>query len=166
MASIAYYICVVDTMNSMLSSFSYHVDATLIQHACRDCQFPRTAPPRRHGAACIAARTLHGSAPLRRYSDGKAHLGIPIAPALAEAIEGMPTDRDPFLVTAQAQPFISAGIGNWFRKRCDEAGLHHCSMHGLRKAAARRLAEAGCTDRQIMSITGYKTAQEVGRYTR
>ena len=39
-------------------------------------------------------------------------------------------------------------------------------MHGLRKAAARRLAEAGCTDRQIMSITGHKTAQEVGRYTR
>ena len=39
-------------------------------------------------------------------------------------------------------------------------------MHGLRKAAARRLAEAGCTDRQIMSITGHKIAQEVGRYTR
>lgn len=39
-------------------------------------------------------------------------------------------------------------------------------MHGLRKAAARRLAEAGCTDRQIMSITGHKISQEVGRYTR
>ena len=101
-----------------------------------------------------------------RQEKTKAHLGIPIAPALAEAIKGMPRDRDTFLVTAQGQPFTSAGIGNWFRKRCDEAGLHHCSMHGLRKAAARRLAEAGCTDRQIMSITGHKTAQEVGRYTR
>lgn len=57
-------------------------------------------------------------------------------------------------------------IGNWFRTRCDEAKLPHCSMHGLRKAAARRLAEAGCTDRQIMAITGHKTTQEVGRYTR
>ena len=45
----------------------------------------------------------------------------------------------------------------------EEAGLKHCSMHGLRKAAARRLAVAGCIDRQIMSITGHKTAQEVGR---
>ena len=101
-----------------------------------------------------------------RQEKTKAFLGIPIAPALAEAIKGLSTSRETFLVTSHGEPFSSAGIGNWFRARCDEAGLTHCSMHGLRKAAARRLAEAGCTDRQIMSITGHKTAQEVGRYTR
>ena len=34
-------------------------------------------------------------------------------------------------------------FGNKFREWCDEAGLRHCSAHGLRKAAATRLAEHG-----------------------
>lgn len=41
-----------------------------------------------------------------------------------------------------------------------------CVTHGLRKAAARLLAEAGCTPHQIMAITGHKTLVEVERYTR
>ena len=101
-----------------------------------------------------------------RQEKTKAFLGIPIAPTLANALTDVPQGRDTFVVTRKGEAFTSAGMGNWFRARCDEAGLGHCSMHGLRKAAARRLAEAGCTDRQIMSITGHKTTQEVGRYTR
>src|SRR5262249_41315706 len=41
-----------------------------------------------------------------------------------------------------------------------------CKAHGLRKAAARRLAEAGCSASEIMAITGHKTLAEVERYTR
>ncbi|WP_215755322.1 tyrosine-type recombinase/integrase [Acetobacter sp. P5B1] len=40
-----------------------------------------------------------------------------------------------------------------------------CSPHGLRKAAGRRLAEAGCTPHQIASILGHKTLSETMRYT-
>ena len=40
-----------------------------------------------------------------------------------------------------------------------------CSAHGLRKAAARRLAEAGCTPSQIKSITGHKSLRDVTTYT-
>ena len=36
---------------------------------------------------------------------------------------------------------------------------------GLGKAAARRLAEAGCTAHQIAAITGHRTLKEVQRYT-
>ena len=47
-----------------------------------------------------------------------------------------------------------------------EAGLlGNCAIHGLRKAAAGRLAEIGCTTHQIMAITGHKTMKEVERYT-
>jgi hypothetical protein len=47
------------------------------------------------------------------------------------------------------------------------AGLaDHCVTHGLRKAAARRLAEAGCTTPKIMAITGHKSLQAVERYPR
>ncbi|MFC7552635.1 tyrosine-type recombinase/integrase [Pseudoroseomonas wenyumeiae] len=47
-----------------------------------------------------------------------------------------------------------------------EAGLPLCSPHGLRKAAATRLAELGCTAHEIMAVTGHRTLKEVDRYTR
>jgi integrase len=52
------------------------------------------------------------------------------------------------------------------REECNEAGLPHCSSHGLRKAAARRLAEAGCTEHEIASITGHASLREITRYTK
>ncbi|OUS15994.1 hypothetical protein A9Q97_02625 [Rhodospirillales bacterium 47_12_T64] len=39
-------------------------------------------------------------------------------------------------------------------------------FHGLRKSAAVALAEAGCTERQIMSITGHKSVAMVSHYTK
>jgi integrase len=47
-----------------------------------------------------------------------------------------------------------------------QAGLPHCSAHGLRKATAARLAERGATPHEIMAITGHQTLAEVERYTR
>ena len=46
------------------------------------------------------------------------------------------------------------------------AGLPQCSAHGLRKAAAAKLAELGCTAHEIMAITGHESIQEVERYTK
>ncbi len=71
-----------------------------------------------------------------------------------------------FLVTAQGKPFTAAGFGNWFREVCDSIGLPQCSAHGLRKAAARRLAEAGATPHEIMAVTGHESLREVERYCR
>ena len=71
-----------------------------------------------------------------------------------------------FLVTEFGKPFTSNGFGNWFKKRCREAGLPHCSAHGVRKAAAAKLAEVGCSDHEIMAIGGWKTLKEVQRYTK
>lgn len=91
---------------------------------------------------------------------------IPIIPALQRIIDQTPTGDLTFLVTAFNRPFTSNGFGNRFRKWCDEAGLKNCSVHGLRKAAAARLAELGCTEQEIMAITGHRTSKEVTRYTR
>jgi len=48
----------------------------------------------------------------------------------------------------------------------EAAELEHCSAHGLRKAAARRLAEAGCTAHEIAAITGHASLGELVRYTK
>ena len=48
----------------------------------------------------------------------------------------------------------------------DAAGLpKRCKPHGLRKAACRRLAEAGCSANEIMAISGHATLKELIRYT-
>ena len=57
------------------------------------------------------------------------------------------------------------GFGNRFRKWCIEAGLPQCSVHGLRKAASR-LAELGCSEFEIMAVTGHRTSKEVTPYAR
>jgi integrase len=71
-----------------------------------------------------------------------------------------------FLTTRGGSPFTPAGFTNWFREVCDEAGLPKgTSAHGLRKAACRRLAEAGCSANVIAAISGHRSLSEVQRYT-
>lgn len=91
---------------------------------------------------------------------------IPILPELQRIIDQTPTGDLTFLVSEFNRPFTSNGFGNRFHKWCREAGLKGCAVHGLRKSAAARLAELGCTEHEIMAITGHQTSKEVTRYTR
>jgi len=91
---------------------------------------------------------------------------IPLHSELRAILNTAKSEHLTFLVTSSGKSFTPAGFGNWFRERCDEAKLPPgCSAHGLRKAASRRLAEAGCTAHEIMAITGHQTLKEVTRYT-
>ena len=91
---------------------------------------------------------------------------IPLHPDLGAIIAATASNHLTFITTEYGKAFTPDGFGNWFREQCDRAGLHHCSAHGLRKAGATRLAEAGCTVHEIMSVTGHKTLEEVERYTK
>jgi len=91
---------------------------------------------------------------------------IPVHPDLETVIAEGAAGQMTFLVTEFGKPFTAADFGNWFREQCDMANLRHCSAHGLRKAAARRLAEAGCTEHEIASITGHASLREITRYTK
>lgn len=92
---------------------------------------------------------------------------VPVLPELASEIAaaGMKAQLT-FLQTQHGQPYTAAGFGNWFRRMCDQAGLPHCSAHGLRKAGAALAAEGGATERQLMAIYGWETMKEAARYTR
>jgi integrase len=108
----------------------------------------------------------NGAVHIRQQKTGKA-MPIPLHPALSAILEASPTNQLTFLVTEYGKPFTAAGFGNWFRQRCDEAGLpKECTAHGLRKAACRRLAEAGCSASQIAAISGHVTLREVERYVK
>lgn len=91
---------------------------------------------------------------------------IPIVPELAKAIAAGPTGELTFLMTDFRRPFTVAGFGNRFRSWCDEAGLPHCSAHGLRKAGATLAAENGASDRALMAIFGWSSESQATPYTR
>lgn len=94
-------------------------------------------------------------------------LALPIHPALAEELALAPHKADTILATQYGRPFAVTGFYNWFVDAAREAGLPKgCSPHGLRKAACRRLAEAGATASEIMSVSGHKTLAEAERYCR
>jgi integrase len=91
---------------------------------------------------------------------------IKMHPELLRVLNSVPKDNLTFLITERGGPFTPASLSNWFGKRCCEAGLRHCSAHGLRKLAATRLANAGASIDQIKARTGHQTTKEVERYTR
>lgn len=93
-------------------------------------------------------------------------LEISVHSSLAASLATVPAGQLTLVVTQFGEPYTAGGFGNWFAEACDRAGLPHCSAHGLRHSAATRLAEGGCTEAEIMAVTGHRTSKQVQRYTR
>jgi len=122
---------------------------------------------RRSDVVRMGRQHVRGNVVQVRQQKTGATLAIPMHSDLAKIIEATPNDHLTFLTTSFGNSFTAAGFGNWFRERCNEACLpRHCAAHGLRKAACRRLAEAGCSTNVIASISGHTTLTEVARYTK
>jgi integrase len=121
---------------------------------------------RRGDASTFGRKHLKGGKVNFRAGKTGRELWQPAAPQLLEAIAAMPvTGTETFLVTDYGKPFTRAGLGNKMREWCDEAGLPHCTAHGVRKAVARRLAEGGATQVQIKAVGGWRGDAEVATYT-
>ena len=96
-----------------------------------------------------------------------ARLTIRLHPELQEILLHWPRSHIAILTTVFGKPFSVAGFGNMIADAIKAADLPaRCVPHGLRKAAARRLAEVGCSEKQIAAVTGHTTLKEVARYTR
>jgi len=91
---------------------------------------------------------------------------LPEPKQLTDAIEAM--DRvglTAFLLNDKGTPFKSPAVfGNWFRRKCDAASLPHCSLHGLRKATARRLAELGNSQQRLKAAGNWSQDKDVATY--
>jgi integrase len=121
---------------------------------------------RRGDVIRMGAQHIHNGALHVKQEKTGAELIIPVHPTLATIIAAASREHLTFLTTRLGGPFEGSAFSRWFREQCDRAGLPHCSAHGLRKAAARRLAEAGCTAHEIGAITGHASLTELVRYTR
>ena len=96
-----------------------------------------------------------------------AKLDIPMHAQLKSALAAWPRTHVTIIVSGRPAQYTVESFGNLMADAMALAGLpKRCVLHGLRKAAARRLADAGCTAHQIAAITGHKSLSEVERYTR
>jgi integrase len=97
----------------------------------------------------------------------RTELRIPVHPDLRAIIDATPGEHLTFLTTRTGKPYSGDNFSEQFRAWCKAARLSkECSYHGLRKAACRRLAEAGCSVNEIAAVSGHATLREVQRYTK
>ncbi len=128
------------------------------------CAAPRRSDVIRLGPEHVIAGRL-----VYRQKKTGAEIDIPLLPQLEAAIAALPlqAQRRFFLETQFGEGFTETGFYNWFTDKARRAGVPKGrSPHGLRKACCRRLAEAGCSPHEIMSVSGHETLKEVERYTK
>ena len=121
---------------------------------------------RRGDARLFGPAHLRGGEIVYRQGKGGKDLRLPAAPQLIEAIGAMQrVGLRTYLVTDYGEPFSAAGFGNKMREWCDQAGLPHCTSHGLRKAGARRAAQLEAGNQGLKAVGGWSGDAEVATYT-
>ncbi|MGO4854897.1 site-specific integrase [Phaeovulum sp. W22_SRMD_FR3] len=72
-----------------------------------------------------------------------------------------------WITTGTGKPRSVKGLSQWMSANAKAAGLAaDCTAHGLRKARAAALAEAGASALQIGAWTGHASLSEIAHYTR
>ena len=95
------------------------------------------------------------------------NLSLPIPEVLQEALDGSRSGHLNFVVNRSGSPFRNGThLSHHFARYARAAELNNCSAHGLRKACCEALAEKGCTELEIMAISGHTSLTEVQRYTK
>lgn len=94
-------------------------------------------------------------------------VSIPIHAEFRAVLNTIEHEHLNFITTSYGAARSEKAFTNWIIQAAKDAGLPaHRSPHGLRKAACRSLAEAGCSASEIMAITGHRNLAEVETYVR
>ncbi len=93
-------------------------------------------------------------------------LSIPVHSVLREALDAQERVSPIILTTETGRPFTGSNFRHHFGKAMKAAGLSGLTFHGLRYTAAAKLAEAGCSLKEIASITGHKSLGMIEKYSR
>jgi integrase len=113
----------------------------------------------RDGALCFTEEKNRANKPKHRE--------VPILPVLRAELDASPSGHLAYLVTEWGRPYASPkAFGNRFKSWCVQAGLPHCTAHGLRKAGATFAAEQGATEHQLMAIYGWDSPKQAALYTK
>lgn len=123
----------------------------------------------RRGDMCAMTWAAYDGTTIRlRQAKTGTSLILPVHPDLKAELDAWKEERKGIYVLhsprtgAWTAPHLSREMKRALVKIGLPAGLN---VHGLRKAAARRLAEAGCTTHEIASVTGHRSLSMVAYYT-
>ena len=114
----------------------------------------------------LGPQHIHNGFLTVRQNKTGTELTLPVVPELRAIIDATPCEHLTFLVKKSGRPYSAVEFSAQFRAWCDEPGLPKgCTFHGLRATGCTRLADAGCSTREIAAWSGHKTLKEVERYT-
>ena len=98
---------------------------------------------------------------------GSAFVSIPMLPPLVEATRLSTVVGPSYILNDKGLPFSSVeALRVRVQRWCSTAGLEGRSSHGVRKAMAELMAEAGSTQHQIMSVMSHTEARTSEVYTK
>lgn len=124
---------------------------------------------RRSDAVRIGRQHIQGDRIVTKItkSQDQVEISIPVHPEFRAVLNTIKHHHLNFITTERGAARSEKAFTNWIIEAARDAGLPpHRSPHGLRKSACIRLAEAGCTASEIMSITGHRNLAEVETYVR
>lgn len=94
-------------------------------------------------------------------------LAIPLHRDLWATLEAYPRDKVALMATSRGGRYTTESFGNLMADAIRAAKLpRHCKLHGLRKSAGVRLAEVGCSTKEIMAVLGHRTMSQAAHYTK
>ena len=98
---------------------------------------------------------------------GSALVSMPMLPPLVEATRAATVVGSSYILNERGKPFTSVeGLRVRIARWCAAAGLEKRSSHGVRKAMAELMAEAGSTQHQIMAVMSHTEARTSEIYTK
>jgi integrase len=102
-----------------------------------------------------------------RIGKTKVEVIIPLKPEFRATMESWRTEGrgDLVLLTRDGKPIGAATLTSSLSRALKRIGLpKNINIHGVRKLVCTRLAEAGCSVYQMMSITGHKNPNSLAPY--
>lgn len=117
--------------------------------------------------SCYDGQTLVLSQQKTRQGENDERMVVPVHPRLKAILDAQEARVGPISTNSKGEPWVNrTSYTSVLRYHLDELGMEGYSIHGLRKSAASRMAEAGCSSKQIAAVLGHKTLAMVELYTR
>lgn len=104
--------------------------------------------------------------PKKTRKQAAIEVDIPVPEPLVAAIAAIPKTQMVFLQSRNKHAYSDASLSNMMAAWCHQAGIPHCSAHGLRKAYSVLLAEGGTTPDQLKAMLGWSNTRTAEIYTR
>ncbi len=105
---------------------------------------------------------------LKQIKTGR-ELVVPVHATLKAELDAWKSERSSthILTSPKGLPWEPGHLTREMKRRLEKLGFPpRVNIHGLRKVAATRLAEAGCSSHEIAAITGHATLSMVAHYTK